>query len=201
MKRRNFVVSAAALPALAQQTGLPPQTPGQPGPPPGLGQGPGRSGALNQEMPKIDVMIADDAASMTPRFFTPAQLAALTKLSQILVPTPEGGVGATEAHAAEFLDFLIGQSPIDRQQVYLKGLDALVKVGFATMTSDQAAKAMAPLRTPWTYEPSADPLTRFLHTAKADVRTATQNSKEFSAMNASTSRRFGGVGLYWYPLD
>ena len=146
-------------------------------------------------------MIADDAAAMTPRFFSAAQFAALAKLSQILMPTPDGGVGANEANAAEFLDFLIGQSPLDRQHVYLKGLDALLKVGFAAMTSDQAAKAMAPLRTPWTYEPSTDPLTRFLHTAKADVRTATQNSKEFSAMNASTSRRFGGVGLYWYPLD
>ncbi len=191
MKRRNFVASAAALPALAQQV-----PPSQPTP-----QLPGRSGVLNQEIPKIDVMIADDAASMTPRFFSPAQFATLAKLSQILVPTPDGGVGANEANAAEFLDFLIGQSPSDRQQVYLKGLDALVKVGFAKMTADQATKAMAPLRTPWTYEPSTDPLTRFLHTAKADVRTATQNSKQFSAMNAATARRFGGVGLYWYPLD
>lgn len=194
MKRRNFVASAAALPAL-------PALPQQVAPIQSTQQPPGRGGALNQELPRLDVMIADDAAAMTPRFFSAAQFAALAKLSQILMPTPDGGVGANEANAAEFLDFLIGQSPLDRQHVYLKGLDALVKVGFAAMTSDQAAKAMAPLRTPWTYEPSTDPLTRFLHTAKADVRTATQNSKEFSAMNASTSRRFGGVGLYWYPLD
>ena len=191
MKRRNFVVSAAALPALAQQ--VPPSQPTL--------QPLGRSAALNQELPKLDVMIADDAASMTPRYFTPARFAALAKLCQILMPTPDGGVGANEANAAEFLDFLIGQSPSDRQQVYLKGLDALVKLGFATMSDEAAANAMAPLRTPWTYEPSPDPLTRFLHTAKADVRTATQNSKEFSAMNAATARRFGGVGLYWYPLD
>lgn len=191
MKRRNFVASAAALPALAQQV-----PPSQPTP-----QLPGRGGALNQDLPKLDVMIADDVASMTPRFFSPAQFAALTKLSQILVPTPDGGVGAAEARAAEFLDFLIGQSPADRQQVYLKGLDLLVKAGFATMTDEQAIKTMAPLRTQWTYVPSTDPLTHFLHTAKADVRMATQNSKEFSAKNASSARRFGGVGLYWYPLD
>lgn len=194
MRRRKFFATAAALPALAQQVSptLPSaQTPAETG----------RGAALNQAMPKLDVMIADDAASMMPHYFNAAQFAALNRLCEVLVPTPDGGVGAKEAHAAEFLDFLIGQSPAERQQVYLNGLKALASVGFATMSDAQAAAAMAPLRQPWTYEPSPDPLTRFLHTAKQDVRTATQNSKEFSSMNASSGRRFGGVGQYWCPLD
>ncbi|WP_031499267.1 gluconate 2-dehydrogenase subunit 3 family protein [Bryobacter aggregatus] len=190
MKRRKFFAQAAAIPAagslLAQQ--------GAPTPP-------GAPNRAAMELPKLDVGISDDVATMAPKFFNAAQFAALKRLSEILVPTPEGGVGAKEANAAEFLDFLIGQSPADRQHVYTAGLNVLVAAGFSKMNDAQAAAALAPLRKPWTFEPSSDPLTRFLQTAKADVRNATQNSKEFSVANASASRRFGGVGLYWYPLD
>jgi hypothetical protein len=59
------------------------------------------------------------------------------------------------------------------------------------------------LRAPWTYEPPADPLARFLQAAKADVRTATVNSREFNMAGAAQGggRRFGAQGLYWLPLD
>jgi len=203
MKRRKFFASAAAAPAagalLAQQP-APPAAPVQGGPGPF-----GRP----MEVPKLETAIADDVASFKPKFFSPAQYGSLARLAEILMPTAEGAVGAREAKAAEFLDFLIGQSLADRQQVYLKGLDALNAAAkqkhqktFDAVTEAQALELMSPLRKPWTYEPSSDPLTRFLQTAKADVRTATQNSKEFS-QNAGSggARRVGGVGQYWYPLD
>ncbi len=167
-------------------------------------QGPPRQQA---ELPKLEVGMADDVASMQPGYFSAAQFAALSRLAEILVPTPEGGVGAKEARAAEFLDFLIGQSPSERQQVYLKGLDALNAQArqkhqkmFDAVSEAQAVSLMEPLRKPWTYEPSPDVLTRFLQTAKADVRTATQNSKEFNLNGGGGARRPGGVGMYWYPL-
>ncbi|MCX6612357.1 MAG: gluconate 2-dehydrogenase subunit 3 family protein [Acidobacteria bacterium] len=189
MKRRKFFASAVAVPAagtlLAQQ-----------GPP---GQ--------QTELPKLEIGTADDVASMQPKYFSASQFAALSRLAEILVPTPEAGVGAKEAKAAEFLDFLIGQSPADRQQVYLKGLDALIaqakqkhQSSFEALSEAQANSLLEPLRKPWTYEPSSDPLTRFLQTAKADVRTATQNSKEFNRNGGGGARRPGGVGMYWYPL-
>ena len=185
MKRRKFFASAVAVPILAQQ-----------GPP---GQ--------QTELPKLEIGTADDVASMQPKYFSPGQFAALSRLAEILVPTPESGVGAKEAKAAEFLDFLIGQSPADRQQVYLKGLDALIaqakqkhQKSFEALSDAQANSLLEPLRKPWTYEPSPDPLTRFLQTAKADVRTATQNSKEFNRNGGGGARRPGGVGMYWYPL-
>lgn len=196
MRRRKFFASAAAVPAagtlLAQQA---------PAPPRGFGQ--------TMEVPKLDVGVADDVSSPKPKYFSAAQFAALSRLAEILMPTPEGGLGAKEAQAAEFLDFLISQSLPERQQVYLKGLDALNAAAkqkhqkaFDGVSEEQANGLLAPLRQPWTYEPSSDPLTRFLHTAKADVRTATQNSKEFNqSANAGGARRVGGVGLYWYPLD
>jgi hypothetical protein len=192
MRRRKFFASAVAMPAvgtvLAQQ-----------GPP----------GARPMETPKLEVAVAEDVAGAGRRYFSAAHYVALGRLAEILVPTPDGGVGAKEAKAVEFLDFLIGQSLPERQQVYLKGLDALNAAAkqkhskmFDVLSDAQASELMAPLRKPWTFEPSADPLTRFLQTAKADVRNATQNSKEFSIhASAGGARRTGGVGMYWYPLD
>jgi hypothetical protein len=57
------------------------------------------------------------------------------------------------------------------------------------------------LRQPWTYEPPADPLARFLREAKQDVRTATMNSREYASAGSSSGRRGGGLGQYWYPID
>jgi hypothetical protein len=200
MRRRKFFASAAVVPAAGALLAQQPPSPAQSVPPP-VGR--------PMEVPKIDAGIAEDIASSQPKFFSAAQFASLSRLAEILVPTPDGGIGAKEAKAVEFLDFLIGQSLPERQQVYLKGLDALNTASkqkhqkmFDALSESLAVEVMAPLRKPWTYEPSSDPLTRFLHTAKADVRTATQNSKEFS-QNASSggARRIGGVGQYWYPLD
>ena len=193
MKRRKFFASSAAVSAVGSLIA-------QQGPPGGV--------RTPQELPKLETSIADEAASMVPHYFNAVQFAALTKLAGILVPTPENGVGAREANAAAFLDFLIGQSESDRQQIYLKGLDALnaqakqrFQRAFDQLGEAQAVTLLEPLRKAWTYEPPTDPLMRFLHEAKADVRTATQNSKEFNTINPGNSRRMGGVGLYWYPLD
>jgi len=161
------------------------------------------------EVPKLETFVADAAAETMPRFFTAQQFSALSKLSAILMPSMDGAPGAAEARAAEFLDFLIGDSPADRQQVYRAGLDALnaqarKRYGktFAEVDASQAAALLDPLREPWTFDPPADPLARFLRAAKQDVRTATVNSREYVTAGASTGRRgFGGQGQYWYPLD
>ena len=55
------------------------------------------------------------------------ELATLRKLSGILMPPLNGYPGALEAGAPEFIDFLIGISPPDRQQMYQSGLDRLNK--------------------------------------------------------------------------
>jgi hypothetical protein len=146
---------------------------------------------------------------MMPRFFTPDQFSALRKVSDMLMPAMNGGVGALDAKAPEFLDFLIGESPSDRQQVYLKGLDALNAQSkkrfnkvFADLDATQADSFLASLRQPWTFDEPADPIASFLRAAKQDVRTATVNSREYgSAASSGGGRRFSAAGLYWYPLD
>ncbi len=149
-----------------------------------------------QPLPKLETAAAESAAEALPHFFTDRQFAALSKLAATIMPPMNGSPGAIEAKAPEFLDFLIGESPAERQQLYRQGLDRLVAAGFVDADAAKAASILAPLKAAWTYDPPADPLARFLRQAKADVRTATVNSREYSG-----ARRFGAQGLYWLPLD
>jgi hypothetical protein len=197
MKRRRFIQTLAAAPAVTVPVApeLFAQQPASPSPP-------------QEEAPKLELTTPDLAAEMTPRFFTAPQFAALRKLSDILLPPLNGLPGALDAQAPEFLDFLIGASPAVRQQLYRAGLDALnaqavkqFKKPFAEVDEAQANTLLASLRQPWTYEPPADPLARFLWAAKQDVRTATMNSREYATASSAGSRRGGGLGQYWYPID
>jgi hypothetical protein len=203
MKRRRFLkamVAAPAAPALFAQQPLAPSNPVSATPTAAAASAVG-------ELPKIESTVADAAADMQPNFFTAQQFSALQKLSDLLMPSLKGVPGALDTHVPEFLDFLIGSSP-DRHQLYRIGLDALntqarkrFDRSFAELESTQAESLLAPLRQPWTYEPPADPLARFLRAAKQDVRTATINSQEWNASTTSTGRRGGGVGQYWYPIE
>jgi len=206
MKRRRFVKGLLALPAapalVAQQQ--------QPAPGGNQATLPGNaSPQAAGESPALETALSDTAAQMMPRFFTTTQFAALRQLSGFLMPPINGAPGAVEAHAPEFLDFLIGQSLPERQQLYQTGLDALNAQAkkrfdktFAEADASEAAALLAPLREPWTPEPPADALARFLHAAKQDIRTATMNSPEWSAAGlAGGGRRPGGFNQYWLPID
>lgn len=201
MKRRQFFQALSAVPAAPALLGQPPQRP-SPAPAETFARASG-------ETPKLDLSVADAVADPEPRFFSPAQFAALRKLSDLLMPAANGFPGALAAGAPEFLDFLAGASDAARQAVYRQGLDLLnAEAGkrygksFAEIEDSQAEALLAPLRQTWTFEPPAEPLAHFLQTAKQDVRTATINSREWAAVAGSSgARRMGGVGLYWYPLD
>jgi hypothetical protein len=161
------------------------------------------------ELPKLEFSTHDDAGDMQPRFFSAAQFAALRKLSGILMPAIDESPGALEARAPEFLDWLISQSPPERQQLYRAGLDGLnaqakkrFSRSFEELDAAQAAGLLAPLREPWTFDAPADPVARLLRAAKQDIRAATINSREYAATATSRGRRgAAGLGLYWLPLD
>lgn len=207
MRRRRFFKAIAAAPAataLAAQQAPRAASPGAASQAPAFpGMGP------SAQLPKLEISVADDAAQPLPRFFNAAQFSTLRRLAEVLMPAMDGLPGAIEAGAPEFLDFLIGASPADRQELYKKGLDLLnaqakkqFGKAFSEVDGTQAATLLAPLREPWTPDPPADPLARFLRAAKQDVRTATLNSREYAtASAASGGRRASAVGLYWYPLD
>jgi hypothetical protein len=184
MRRRRVLQSLAALPALAALDGQ------------------------QQETPKLATAAADAVADGVRRYFSAPQYAALQKLGDLLVPAAAGRPNASQAHDAEFLDFLISQSPADRQSLYRDGLDRLqsgaqARYGkpFEQLSAEQAVALLAPIEQPWTYAPPADPFARFLHAAKDDFIQATVNSREFAEAQTVAGRRAPGLGMYWYPVE
>lgn len=160
-----------------------------------------------EESPKVELSVADANAEPIAHFFTKEQFGALSHLCELFEPSAGQTPGAREAHAPEFLDFLLSQSPAPRQTLYRVGLDRLnadsahrYKQPFAALEAGQAAAVLEPLRRPWTYQDSADPLENFLRAAKADIQEATRNSYEFISVAAKRSRGASGVGEFWYPL-
>lgn len=199
MKRRGFVKALAAIPAapalLTKNAAA--QRPAA-----------ATAAPVAGELPVLAISAPDLVADPVPHYFTPAQFAALRKVSDILMPSLNGAVGALDAKAPEFLDFLIGESPADRQHVYQTGLDALnaqaqqrYNKPFGELDAAQADVFFAALKQPWTFESPADPVAAFLRVAKQDVRTATLNSREYGTPRAGAPRRFNGGGIYWSALD
>lgn len=207
MKRRRFMTNALAVPAapalMAQQQSS------TSAPAPAAPQGRPMQTGQTMEVRKLDMSVAEEAGeAAAPRFFTAVQFATLRKLGGMLMPARKGLPGALEAEAAEFLDFLLGQSGAERKAVYTKGLDALEaearkKFGkpFAQLEPAQAGTLLSPLRRAWTYDPPTDALARLLWAAKTDVRNATLNSKAYNAAAGAGTRRTGVSGLYWHELD
>lgn len=206
MKRRGFFKTFAALPAanaLAAQT--PPQ---QPVPQQPVAQPPAGS---RSNIPSFEETAPEAVADSQTGFFTPDQFAALRRLSVLFMPAVSGNPSAVECQAPEFLDFLIGASPADRQKLYRDGLDLLnadakkrFQKSFSDLDDARADAVVRPLLTPvaWEYDLPKDPGQHFIAQARRDIRTATQNSREWvTAAAASGRRRFGGGGSYLMPID
>jgi hypothetical protein len=210
MKRRHFFRTIAAIPAgqlIAQQAPAP-AAPAQ-----AARSAAGRAASSTQ----LQITDVDLTAEAAPAFFAPEQLAALRRLGALLQPPLNGNPGATEAKAAEFLDFLVGVSPADSQKLYKYGLDALnsqarkqFRKAFADLDDSQADAVVRPLLTPipWPEDLPEDPVKRFVARAHRDLRTATQNSREWAVAAASSGRRGGrgggfggGGGSYLNPID
>ena len=219
MKRRRFVKALVAAPVVPAVMAQQPATnnnspaPNSPAPPPLEATTPpaplNRTPTAAAAPTKLPTAVADEVADMNPKFFNAAQFSALRRLSEILMPAINGAPSALDAKAPEFLDFLLSESPQERQLLYRSGLDRInaeakkrFNKTFAETDQTQATAIMAPLKEPWTYDPPADTLAAFLRAAKQDVRTATINSREYaSAAGNAGNRRGSGLGLYWYPLD
>src|SRR5712691_3330414 len=116
------------------------------------------------ENPKLPLSAADAVAEAATRFFDPEAFQTLRHLGEILVPPRQNLPGAVEAEAAEFLDFLIGQSPADRQTLYRDGVarlnqEARSRFGksFAELSASNSDTILAPLSEAWTYQGPSDP--------------------------------------------
>jgi hypothetical protein len=210
MRRRDFVkaivaASATAQSMLGQQSAapaapsVPSETPTAPGPVPWM------RGLTEVKLLPIASIIPDAVAQTDAYFFNAQQLATLRRLSEILLPPLKGYPGAKEAGTPEFIDFLIGVSPTERQQMYQSGLDRLdaeakqhFGVAFSALEKSQADQLIRPwLRTWMTDHPPTEPYARFINIAHSDIRTATINSQAWS----DARRRAPDMELYWFPVD
>jgi hypothetical protein len=213
IKRRGFVrglllAPAAPLVLTAQQTAPTTQPAPQPSPP--TAQVPRQP----QAAPKLPLTEVDVTAETEQRFFSADQYAVLEKLGSVLMPPIKGNPGALDAHAPEFLDFLISVSPVGRQMLYRNGLDQLnaqakqqFHKGFVELDATQVDAILKPLLTVrlWPQDMPSDPMKHFIMQAHDDLRTATRNSREWAAAGGTPGRRvtrgFGGSGLYLAPVD
>ena len=160
------------------------------------------------ENPKLPASAADAVAEVVTRFFDPESFRAFRHLGEILVPPRPNLPGAVEAEAAQFLDFLISQSPADRQTLYRDGVahlneQARSRYGkpFAEVSPADADSILAPLHEAWTYQGPTDPFARFLCAAKDDFLKATVNSRQWAIAAAGRSRSASGLNTYWFPVE
>jgi Gluconate 2-dehydrogenase subunit 3 len=215
MRRRDFVkaivaASVTANTALGQQgvapsvaPSTPPPTPTAPGPLPWM------RGLMEAKPLSITPIVPDAVAHTQAHFFNDHQMATLRRLSEILMPPLKNYPGAADAGTPEFLDFLIGASPSDRQQMYQSGLDRLdaeakqhFGSAFASLDKQQADQLLRPwLRTWMTDHPPSDPYAHFINIAHSDIRTATINSQPWSEVANAAGLRTPDKGLYWFPVD
>ena len=193
MKRRRAIQSILGLPALAALQGSAPASP--------LPQ-------QADELPKLTTVAGDAVGDTAARYFSPPEMAALLRLGDLLVPATSARPGASQARAAEFLEFLISQSPGERQKLYKLGLDRLQSEAqrrygkwFEALSAREAEPVLAPLKEPWSYAAPAEPFARFLRAAKEDLIAATVNSREFAEAQAARGGRAPGMGTYWLPVD
>jgi Gluconate 2-dehydrogenase subunit 3 len=221
IQRRDFVkgMMAAAMSAktmLGQQAApqaTPPvetaPTPVSPPVPPAPGPVPWMRGLGELKPLPMTALVPDAVADTKITFFSAQQMATLRRLSELLLPPLNGFPGAIDAGAPEFLDFLIGASPLDRQQMYRFGLDRLdaeakkhAGTSFAAVSTAQADPLLRPwLRTWMPDHPPADPYAHFINIAHSDIRTATLNSQAWSVAAHATGQPSGDSGLYWFPVD
>lgn len=222
MQRRDFVkammaASVSATTMLGQQTAAPatPQAaaPVAPSTPPPVAVAPGpvpwMRGLREVKPLPITALVPDAVAQTNAHFFTDRQLATLRQLSEILLPPLNGYPGAIDAGTPEFLDFLIGVSPEDRQQMYQSGLDRLdaearqrFGVPFAGVQAGQADELLRPWMRTWMNDhPPTEPFARFVNLAHSDIRTATINSEAWSKAESAAGKQDPDVGLYWFPVD
>jgi hypothetical protein len=214
MKRRGFVkglLVSPVVPLIAQQPPAQTQTPAAPNPQPPR-EVPRQFGQAN----KLATVQCDTTAEARQLFFKADQYAALEKLGDVLVPPLQGKPGATEAGAALFLDFLISESPHDRQQLYRRGLDGLnassykqFNKHFAELDATQADTILKPLLVvrPWPEEMPEDHMQHFIAQVHQDLHSATTNSREWATASKTTNAPVGrrgfnqAIGLYWSPID
>jgi hypothetical protein len=192
MKRRDLLYSllgVAGLPAFvqAQQPVIPPAT---------------------DELPALRLTAADHVGDGVLKFFSPAEFASFRHLGSVIMPPAEAEPGALDARAAEFLDFLLSESPVEVQTLYRNGVRELDKrsmqrhkQSFTKLPEPAVADVLSALNAPWTYQGPTEPFAQFLHASRIAFYRATLNSRQWAEAQSSRRRGAGGTNYYYLPVE
>jgi len=211
MQRRDFMkaMMAATVTARAamgeQAAPVKPPAPAMPAP----GPVPWTRGLSAVQPLPISPLAADSIAGVETQFFSDRQLASLRHLCELMMPAGNATPGAIEAGVPEFLDFLLGVSPKDRQESYTRGLDRLESearqkfgISFADTKAAQADQLIRPWLRSWMSDhPPSDPHEYFINIANSDIRTATHNSQQWAEAEVARGLHAPDMDVYWYPID
>jgi Gluconate 2-dehydrogenase subunit 3/TAT (twin-arginine translocation) pathway signal sequence len=84
------------------------------------------------------------------KFFTSAQHRTVDALSEVIIPTDDRSPGAKAAKVADYIDFMLGESPAETKKLWTDGLAELDRVSvekferpFVGATQDQQAALLA----------------------------------------------------------
>jgi hypothetical protein len=127
-----------------------------------LGVGVGATGAVSiyqnptfgqhQHMQHGAKAHARAAETRRPRFFAPAEMAAITAMSDLIIPADDQSPGAKEAGVPAFIDLMVGSSPEEVRKMWRDGLAAVdrasqgaYKKGFAEAAPDQQVELLEKL--------------------------------------------------------
>ena len=110
-------------------------------------------------------------------YFNAQRYATLVRLCQLVGPSTQGYPSAVDAGAPQFLDFLIGGSPADRQAMYNDGLDRLNadsmkmnKVSFDKTDARQADAVIRPHLKGWINDhPPTEKHQKFVALSQRDI--------------------------------
>lgn len=164
---------------------------------------------LNAATSVPQTVAADAVAEMEARFFSPAQMLTLTRLSDLLMPALANKPGAIAAQTPQFLDSFIGSSPEPRRAVYTGGLDwletesrAKYRKPFAELNDAEAGALVSPwLRTWMSDHPPTQAHADFINIANDDIRQATVNSAAWYETPTLGADERQEVELYWSPIE
>ena len=67
-------------------------------------------------------------AAATPKYFTAAEMATITAMSEIIIPTDDHSPGAIAAEVPAFIDLMVNESAAEVRAQWRAGLDAIEKM-------------------------------------------------------------------------
>ena len=88
-------------------------------------------------------------AAGQPKFFSAQEMATISAMSEIIIPTDDHSPGAIAAEVPQFIDLMVSESPAEAKSQWRSGLDAIEKMsqrmfskGFTAASPQQQVQLM-----------------------------------------------------------